>query len=334
MRVRSLIRSAIWIVPLLVCTTWALATSRSPFEDDDPPQYSDWAAPVNLGPIVNSTVEDMTPFISRDGLSLYIQRPAAAGGFGGWDIWVSKRDSVNDPWGPPQNLGPTINTPYLEGNPVVSLDGHRLYFNSDRPGGFGDGDVYVSRRHNKRDDFAWQPAENLGSGVNTWADEHRGIPFEDEATGVVTLYFASNRPGGLGDHDIYASTLQPDETFGPAVLVEELSSASADRHPNIRRDGLEFYFMSNRPGSIPNAQGNPSLDVWVSTRASTADPWSEPVNLGPVVNAPTHDGGPSLSFDGTTLYFFSARPGNVCGPTPPCRFDIWASTRTKLQGVE
>ena len=39
------------------------------------------------------------------------------------------------------------------------------------------------------------------------------------------------------------------------------------------RDGLEFYFMSNRPGSIPNAQGNPSYDVWVSTRTSTAEPW-------------------------------------------------------------
>jgi hypothetical protein len=316
---------------LLILSVWMLAAGRTVAGPDDPPQYSEWSAPVNLGAVVNSPPEDMAPFISPDGLSLYIQRPAMAGGYGGWDIWVAQRASVDEPWGAPQNLGPTINSPYNEGNPVVSLDGHRLYFDSNRPGGFGDGDIHVSRRHNKRANFAWQPAENLGPGVNTWADEHRGIPFEDETTGVVTLYFASNRPG-LGDHDIYASTLQPDETFGPAVLVEELSSYAADRHPNIRRDGLEFYFMSNRPGSIPNAQGNPSYDVWVSTRTSTAEPWSEPVDVT-VVNAPTHDGGPSLSFDGTTLYFFSARPGNVCGAPPPfpCRVDIWMTPRATLK---
>ncbi|PYO34033.1 MAG: hypothetical protein DMD74_12110, partial [Gemmatimonadetes bacterium] len=56
-----------------------------------------------------------------------------------------------------------------------------------------------------------------------------------------------------------------------------------------------------------------SQDLWVSTRATTADPWSTPVNLGPTVNTTAFDGAPALSFDGTTLYFFSTRPGGFGG---------------------
>ena len=231
------------------------------------------------------------------------------------------------------NLGPTVNTPSNEGGPNLSSDGHRLYFNSNRPGGFGGNDLYVSRRHNKRDDFGWQPAVNLGAGVNSAAGESNAADFEDDVTGILTLYFASNRPGGLGMDDIYASTLQPDGTFGPAELVVELSSVSNDRQPAIRRDGLEMFLASDRLGSFgAGAQG---LDIWVSTRASTSDPWSPPVNLGPVVNTTLIDAGPALSFDGTTLYFQSTRPGGL-GPCPnplgPCVFDLWVTTRSKLHG--
>jgi hypothetical protein len=65
--------------------------------------------------------------------------------------------------------------------------------------------------------------------------------------------------------------------------------------------------------------------VWVTTRASTADPWSTPVNLGPVVNSSADDSRGALSFDGTTLYLESNRPGTVGG------HDLWVSTRTKLK---
>ena len=71
--------------------------------------FSDWSEPVWLGPVVNSSDIDEHPANSHNGLSLYISstRP---GGFGGEDIWVSQRDTVDDPWGPPQNVGPNINT--------------------------------------------------------------------------------------------------------------------------------------------------------------------------------------------------------------------------------
>jgi WD40 repeat protein len=305
-------------------------------EGDDGPRFGPWLAPINLGSPMNSAFAELNPFISRDGLSLYFTCFNCPANIGDSDIWVSQRASANDPWGTPQNLGPNINTSAAEGSPALSSDGHRLYFVSNRPGGFGGNDIYVSRRPNKRDDFAWQPPVNLGSGVNTLADEQGPEYFEDEKTGIITLYFVSNRPGGLGRNDIYASTLNEngdEEAFGPAVLVAELSSPFNDQGPSIRRDGLEIFLGSDRPGSIPPAPGLPSQvgDLWVATRASTSDPWSTPVNVGPIVNSEFIDAGPALSFDGTELYFQSPlRSGNVGGPM----FDIWVSRRTKLKQPE
>ncbi len=284
---------------------------------DDPQQYSDWSAPVNLGPIVNSVYTEAGSFISKDGLSFYFSS-YLPGGYGSLDIWVSQRASVDDSWGTPQNLGPDINTSGSDTTPTISLDGHWLFFASNRAGGFGGLDLYVSRRHNKRDDFGWQPPVNLGSGVNTAAGERGPAYFEDDESGTITLYFSSTRPGGVGFEDIYASTLQPDETYGSAVLVPELSSPFYDSNPAIRRDGLEMILGSYRPGGIGDA------DLYVSTRASTADPWSPPVNLGVVVNSSVLDFRPALSFDGTELYFHSARSGGYGG------FDVYRSTRTKL----
>lgn len=301
---------------LLMCSLMLAATLSA----DDPAQYGPWSSPVNLGSIVNSTGNDQAPVISPDGLSLYFgsQRP---GGFGGMDIYVSQRASADAPWGPPQNLGPNINTPYMDNGPVLSRDGHRLFFQSNRPGGAGGNDLYVSRRHNKRDDFGWQTAENLGSGVNSFANEVKPEYFEDDATGVTYLYFRSDRPGGLGESDIYVSTLQPDETFGPAVLVEEFSSIYGDFSVTLRRDGLEAIVSSNRD-DLGKLGGS---DLWVLSRASTTDPWSSPTNLGADVSSPSEEVAATLSFDGTALYFFSNRPGTLGG------FDLYVSTRTKIQ---
>lgn len=316
MKIRNLIINVICFVAVLVCSTWILASS-----DDDPPQFSDWSAPVNLGPIINTDAFEQGATISKDGLSLYFHSDRS-GGYGGADIWVSQRPSIDAPWGEPQNLGPNVNTSYSEAAPALSVDGHRLYFHSNgRPEGFGGADIYVSRRRNKRDDFGWQPAENLGSGVNTTAQEQQACIFEDDATGVITLYLTSNRPGSSGGGDIYASDLQPDETFGPAVKMDELSSSGNDGGPTIRRDGLEIILPSTRAGTVGYD------DLWVSTRPSTSDPWSAPVNLGPVVNSAFTDGAPGLSFDGTALYFNSAPPPGFVIPN----LDLWVTTRTKLK---
>lgn len=296
-------------------------------EAGDAPRFSDWSTPVNLGPMVNFELEDMSPEISRDGLSLYFGRnQGTAGGFIG-DIWVSERPSVDAPWGPAQNVGPMINTTSNENNPALSLDGHGLFFNSDRPGGFGGQDLYVARRRNKRDNLGWEVPQNLGSAINTAANETGPAFFEDDASGTIVMYFVSNRPGGMGSTDIYSTTLGQDGSFGSVVAVQELNSAFDDNAPFIRQDGLEIFFASNRPGSLGSTG---QLDLWVATRARTFDPWSTPVNLGPVVNSEFADGGPALSSDGTTLYFHSAhRPGSIGAEG---RFDLFVTTRERLRG--
>ena len=200
-----------------------------------------------------------------------------------------------------------------------------MYFTSNRPGGIGGVDIYVSRRHNKRDDFGWQAAENLGSGINSAFNDRGPSYFEDETTGAISIYFHSDRAGGTLPDDIYVSTLQPDETFGPAVPVTELNSARNDQVPTIRHDGLEIFFASNRFGGTGGGGGG--IDLWTSTRASTSDPWSTPVNLGPVVNTLTHDGSPAISWDGTTLYFMSAGRTDGTGPF----LDLYMTTREKLK---
>jgi hypothetical protein len=298
----------------------------------DRKQFSDWSTPTNLGPIVNSTAGDSFPApLSKNGLSLYFMSSRAhPDAEGGQDIYVSHRTRVGEPWGPPQNLGPPINTPFDDGAPSLSIDGHRMYFSSNRPGGFGGNDIYVTGRHDRRDDFGWQDPDNIGSGVNTAANESSPATFNDHRTGRVTLYFDSNRAGGPGPftddlahngNDLYAATLGPDDAFGNAVLIGELSTPSFDRAPTLRRDGLEIIFASDRPGGVG------FLDLWVSTRARTFDSWRPPVNLGLVVNrAAANDAGPALSFDGTELYFQSA--GELAPP-----FDLYVSTRRKPRGL-
>src|ERR1700730_9460010 len=264
----------------------ALVIAQSPSAHAQ--RYSDWSAPVNLGPIINSAFNDQQPAISKDGRSLYFtsNRP---GGFGGFDMYVSQRANVHYPWGSPMKLGPTVNTTFDEGNADFSRDGHLMFFQSKRPGGLGGIDIWVSRRNNTHDDFDWQLPVNLGPGVNSAADDSGPGYFKDDdgdfenddegdcandEEGAPQLYFGSTRPGGLGAADIYLSEQMADGSFGPAVLVPELNSPMNENDPTIRHDGLEILFQSTRTGSLGLA------DLWVATRDSTLDAWSTPVNLG------------------------------------------------------
>ena len=281
-------------------------------------KYSDWSAPVNLGSTINSPSSETQMGISKNGLSLYFSsnRP---GGVGGVDIYVSHRANADDPWGAPLNLGPTINTNSGEANPVFSRDEHLMFFQSDRPGGLGSIDIWVSRREHTQDDFDWQAPVNLGSGVNSVASDNAPGYFENEEDGLPQLYFASDRAGGAGGLDIYVSQQLPDGSFGTAIRIAELSSAAGDSRPSVRHDGLEIFIQSNRAGTTGVA------DLWVSTRANTLDPWTTPVNVS-TVNTTLIEQNPFLSSDNKTLYFSSDRPGGIG------TLDIYTSTRTKLHG--
>ncbi len=311
--------STIVVFTLACAVMFASAAQAWPHGPPRGPVAGEWSQPTNLGPPVNTVLVEQTPAISPDGLSLYwlCTRPASAGGgpcpggLGGLDIWFSTRARAGDPWGPPQNPGPPLNTPYHEWMPDFSEDGRQLYFVSGRPGSFGGSDLWVSERSNKHDNFGWRTPVNLGSAVNTGYNE-RGPALFQEA-GRTLLYFQSDRPG-LGDFDIYMTALEKDKTFGPPVLVRQLSTPFLDQGVSVRRDGLELFISSDRPG------GQGSHDLWVSTRNTTDSPWSTPVNLGSVVNSAFVDSGPEISSDGATLYFNSNRPGSL-------GFDLWSSTR-------
>ena len=91
---------------------------------------------------------------------------------------------------------------------------------------------------------------------------------------------------------------------------------------------MQIWCAPGRPASQGRIGGFGGQDLWVSTRATTVEPWSIPVNVGPTVNTPYFDGAPALSYDGTTLYFFSNRPGGLGGN------DLYVTTRARLRGSD
>jgi hypothetical protein len=281
--------------------------------------FSAWREPTNLGCANNSSAGDQGPAISKDGLSLYFGS-MRAGGFGGSDIWVSQRASVDEPWEPPINLGAVVNTPGVDNVPALSRDGHLLFFNSDRQGTSGGADIWVSYREHVHDDFGWQTPVNAGAGVNSSALELGASYVENEGAGAPLLFFGRGQT--LVDPDIYVSDLRPDGSFGDAVLVPELSSAESDQRPSLRFDGIEMFLGSNRAGSLGNT------DLWMATRETVFEAWSSPANLGPPVNSPFGEMQPYIAADRLTLFFASNRPGGCGG------FDLYVTTRTRLHGPD
>jgi hypothetical protein len=126
------------------------------------------------------------------------------------------------------------------------------------------------------------------------------------------------------DSDVYRSESQGG-VFGRAELVPGVNSAADDGQPNVRRDGLELFFYSTR---VIAGVSQGAADLYASTRDHVAAAWSVPVNLGPNVNSAGAETRPSLSWDGTTLYFGSTRSGGEG------LIDIYVTTRAKLTGAD
>ncbi|MFC1634412.1 LamG-like jellyroll fold domain-containing protein [Planctomycetota bacterium] len=264
--------------------------------------------PVNLGPTVNSSSGDAPDCISYDGLELYFDSNRS-GGYGGWDLWVSTRETIDDDWGAPVNLGPEVNTSRSDACAIISADGLELYFTSyNRSGGYGGWDVWVTRRSTK--DEAWGTPVNLGPPINSSADE--GTP--NISPDGLELYFGSIRPGGYGSDDIWVSkrATKNDPWGEPMNLGPIVNSPSSESITFLSPNGLLLFF-SEDTGQPIRSGGFGNIDLWVTRRSSVSDPWGTPVNLGPIVNTSSLDGGPVISFDGSTLYFASERPGGYGG---------------------
>jgi hypothetical protein len=279
-----------------------------------------WSVPQNLGAVVNSAAIDQHPALSPDGLSLYFSSERA-GGAGGADIWVAHRDTSTSVWGAPVPI-PTLNSVASEFAPAFDRSGQWLFFGSERDGGCGGRDLWVSFRRSPKNDQGWVPPVNLGCGRLGWPGFDDGPTyFHDEKTGTGAMYFISDRPGGLGGRDVWTASNRNGGAFSAPVNVTELNSAVDDTRPAIRSDGLEFFFGSVRPGSVPLGT-TPSADIWVSTRPSTTAAWSAPVNVTSV-NTSATEGAPALSMDGTTMVFQSNRPDTLGG------LDLYITTRAR-----
>jgi Tol biopolymer transport system component len=216
-------------------------------------------------------------------------------------------------FGDPVSLDPNINSSSADVCPVISADGCTMYFASDRPGGYGDMDIYVAIR--KSIDDEWEPAVNLGPNVNTSNYE---APWSISTDGL-SLYMSSNRTGGSGTYDLWvitrATVLSP--WVAPVNLGPTVNSSSYEYHPLISSDGLSLYFSSSRSG------GTGGYDIWVSTRTTTSSLWGTPVNLW-AINSSSNDYQPRLSSDGLSLFFASTKSGGY-GPA-----DIYVTTRASL----
>ena len=285
-------------------------------------RYSDWSAPVNLGAPINTSATEQKGALSKDGLTLYFgsDRP---GGLGSLDLYVSHRATLDSPWDEPINLGPAINSSGFDNGPSLSNDGHILFFSSNRPGGQGQFDIYVSRRKDPNADIGdsgWEPAVNVGPGVNTADVDIAPMYLQSAEEGPANLYFSRGVQAAQLSDIYVAAVSRAGESLGPAELVAELSvQGFNDAAPTVRRDGHEIFFWSTRLGSAGS-------DLWTSTRQSVQEPWSEPVRLEEPLNSSSSDITPSLSFDGRALFFTSNRPGGLGGS------DIWMVTRSLRGG--
>jgi hypothetical protein len=205
-----------------------------------PTADDDFDAAVNLGATLNTTRDDANPEISYDGLSLYFNSGETLGDL---DMYVATRRSTSDSFGEPVELE-GINTSFRDGAPDISANGLTLLFTTNKPGGYGNRDIYLATRATTDDPFT--SVENLGATVNT-DDEER---FPTLAPDGLSIIFSSDRPGGLGGYDLYsiARSALDAEWSEPRNLGPNVNSPSDEDNPDFAWDWSGIVFGSNRSG--------------------------------------------------------------------------------------
>ena len=152
-----------------------------------------WSKSVNLGKNVNTPNHDANSGLSADGQKFLVY----LGRKGMGDLFECQLEG--DTWGEPESLGKNINTKdFHESSACYSPDGNSIYFVSDKPGGEGDHDIYVSHIDEKG---KWGEAKNLGTTINTKYSEE-GVYMHPDGK---TLYFSSQGHQSMGGFDIFKS---------------------------------------------------------------------------------------------------------------------------------
>ena len=144
-------------------------------------QNGQWTRPTNMGPAFNNAAWDGQPCFGLDGLTLFYAS-ARPGGMGGRDIWYVYQLSAGK-WSNPINAGPAINSAGDDESPFVHYDGQTMYFMRNSKEGLGGYDLYIARRGI---DGKWQKAENMGSPINTGADEGALTVHPNGMTAIIT----------------------------------------------------------------------------------------------------------------------------------------------------
>jgi WD40-like Beta Propeller Repeat len=306
------LKTTVAVLASIAAATWfAFGAQAAPI-------FSPWAQAQKIDEVggnsteLNTTALDGCPIQSPDGLSLYMasNRP---GGKGLLDIWVARRPNRNAAWGAPENLGEPVNSPADDFCPTPIRNGGLFFVSREAlPGACGLGDIYFTRFTRGS---GWSEPQRLAcapDGPNSALDE-QGPSYVASSKDSGSLYFSRSSAAAPGD--IFVSSGVAGGAFGAAVPVTDLNDPAAnDIQPNVRKDGKEVVFSSNRAGGI-GAQ-----DIWVATRKNANQPWSV-ANLGSAVNTAAAESRPSLSRDGRQLLFGRA-------PGPEGMSDIYVTTRT------
>lgn len=231
------------------------------------------------------------PALAADGRTLYFSAYA----FGEQQIYSATRDERGRAFGDVREL-PVVNSPASDGSPFISSDGERLYLFSERAGGLGQRDVWLSRRQSGAARFA-EP--QLLAGINSRATDLLPWLSADERM----LIFVSDRAGGRGGADLWVAERDAvDANFDDPTNLAELNSEENEGRAVLGADGLSAFFSSDRGGGL----GGP--DLWMAIRTQRDQPFLVLLNLSPL-NSSDNDQDVALSSDGTELFFASSRGG-------------------------
>jgi outer membrane protein OmpA-like peptidoglycan-associated protein/Tol biopolymer transport system component len=199
-----------------------------------------WTKPENIGKTINTDGHDASIALSPDGSQVFIYKSDNGG-----DIFSSKFDGVS--WTKPEGLGKNVNTKGAEKSVSMTADGKIIYFTSDREGGMGGLDIYMSKKDKKG---KWGEAINLGKPINT--------EYEDDAPFIhpdgKTLYFSSEGHAGMGMFDIYKTSLLDNGTWSqPENMGYPINTADDDIYFVLSADNRHGYYASEREGGLGDA---------------------------------------------------------------------------------
>jgi outer membrane protein OmpA-like peptidoglycan-associated protein/tetratricopeptide (TPR) repeat protein len=203
-------------------------------------EWLDWRPALPLGAPFNTLESEGCGSMSADGRQFVFSACERAIGYGDCDLYLSYTGA--DGWEEPELLGAEVNSPFWDSHPALSPMADLLIFSSNRPGGYGGCDLWISRR---AADGSFLPAENLGPVINSAEDEQGPFLHLDGRS----LYFASRGHAGLGDLDLYYSRMDDDGKWShPLNLGRPLNTAGADLGMVVSQQGGRAVFASRRDG--------------------------------------------------------------------------------------